>query len=177
MKLGYRLGNLGVGGRTKIKWIWGFGVDSSGSGYGHVAGACEYGNYPSSFVRCKMSLRFERLSDSCEGLCSMRFVNFFSYWCDMCHSCVKPSQFSNIWSLDRRWYRRPGNRFVVRCCLLSDLAASHWSRVSASHWRQALHFFVAKQHVSQQTLIERLLCVPIRLVLTYLGKGTCYLRG
>lgn len=65
MKLSYRLGNPGVGGRTKIKLIWGFAVDSSGSGYGHVAGACEYGSYPSDFERCKMSLRFERLSAPC----------------------------------------------------------------------------------------------------------------
>ena len=33
--------------------MWGYGLDRAGSGYGQVAGACEYGNELSGSVKCR----------------------------------------------------------------------------------------------------------------------------
>jgi hypothetical protein len=32
--------------------MWGYGLDRSGTGYGQVAGTCEYGNELSGSVKC-----------------------------------------------------------------------------------------------------------------------------
>ena len=49
--------NPGVDGRIILKlmlekWDGGHGLDRSGSGYGHTAGCCEYGNKPSCSIKC-----------------------------------------------------------------------------------------------------------------------------
>jgi hypothetical protein len=63
---GFRWGNLtegyhwedpGVEGKIILKWIFEkwleeHGLDSSGSGYGQVAGSCECGNEPSASIKC-----------------------------------------------------------------------------------------------------------------------------
>ena len=38
-------GSLGSG-------MWGYGQDRAGSGWGQVAGTCEYGNEPSGSIKC-----------------------------------------------------------------------------------------------------------------------------
>jgi hypothetical protein len=48
----------GVDGRIILKLIFerldgGHGLDQSGSGQGHVAGSCEYGDEPTGFVKCE----------------------------------------------------------------------------------------------------------------------------
>jgi len=32
--------------------MWGFGLDRGGSGWGQVAGTCDYGDEPSSSIKC-----------------------------------------------------------------------------------------------------------------------------
>jgi hypothetical protein len=44
--------------RWILKWVFknwggGYGLDSSGSGEGHVAGPCEYGIEPSGSIKCE----------------------------------------------------------------------------------------------------------------------------
>jgi hypothetical protein len=33
--------------------MWGYGLDQTGSGQGHMAGTCEYGNEPSGSIKCE----------------------------------------------------------------------------------------------------------------------------
>ena len=50
----------------------GYGLDGVGSGQGHVAGACEYGNELSGSIKCGEFLdRLQNRLASQEGLCSM----------------------------------------------------------------------------------------------------------
>ena len=52
------LGDPGVDGRIIFRWIFrkwdagGYGLNRVGSGYGQVAGTCEYGNEPSGSIKC-----------------------------------------------------------------------------------------------------------------------------
>ena len=39
---------------------WGHGLDRSGSGYGQVAGFCEYDNEPSGSIKCREFLEKHR---------------------------------------------------------------------------------------------------------------------
>jgi len=57
---GNPLEDPGLDGSKKVRWIFrkgdvgggGHGLDCSGSGYGQVAGTCEYGNEPSASIKC-----------------------------------------------------------------------------------------------------------------------------
>jgi hypothetical protein len=47
LREGYHWGDPGVDGRIILRWIfrkWGGGMNGAGSGWGRVAGTCEYGN-------------------------------------------------------------------------------------------------------------------------------------
>jgi hypothetical protein len=53
----------GVDGRIILrlifrKWMWGYGMDRSGSRQGQVAGNCECGNEPSGSIKCREFLDY-----------------------------------------------------------------------------------------------------------------------
>ena len=53
-----RLGDPGVDGKIILIWIFrkwdvrGYGLDRAGSGYGQVAGTCEFGDELSGYIKC-----------------------------------------------------------------------------------------------------------------------------
>jgi len=51
------LKDLGVYSRIKLKWVFkkwntALGLDWFGSGYGQLTGSCEWGNEPSTSIKC-----------------------------------------------------------------------------------------------------------------------------
>jgi hypothetical protein len=54
------LGRQSVDGKIKTKWIFERRLDCSGSGQGHVAGACECGNESSGFIKCGVFIDYVR---------------------------------------------------------------------------------------------------------------------
>jgi hypothetical protein len=68
------LGRHGIDGRIILEWIlemgWGHVLDRSSSGYGQVAGFCECGNEPSTFIKCGDLLASQK------GLCSIELWSF-----------------------------------------------------------------------------------------------------
>jgi hypothetical protein len=59
------LGDLGIDKRILLKWIFrmldvGYGLDRAGTGYGQVAGTCEYDNKPSGSIKCGEFLDYLR---------------------------------------------------------------------------------------------------------------------